>query len=270
LPFWLAVLSLVVMILGSFGPWIRALFVSVSGTEGDGLYFAIGAAIALGSLWVYASTGRRAALIWPILLGAGVAADSARIIYEVEQESRAELFGEEIDVAQVLWGLYATLIAGAAVTLLCLYLALQHLRPTPAAGSATRTPIEGRPEGEPLETGTVPVPAQRAATGASQEQRGSRRTTAWVIAGGGAALALALGVATGFLLGADTRTRTTPAQWPTRVQPPRRLPRQSQARAVCASPTRGSLFVPAWFRPSRAGRKLRVVGTRNLGWPTNT
>jgi Protein of unknown function (DUF2510) len=210
-PFWFAVLGLVVMILGSFGPWIRALFVSVSGTEGDGLFFIIGAAIAFGSLWVYAKTGRRTALVWPILLGAGVAADSARIIYEIEQESRAELFGEEIEVAQVQWGLYATLIAGAVVTLLCLYLLLQHQRPRTARehgpGAAARIPTPvGEAQGDPdeLETRTVAIPArEQAAADASQEQRGSRRSTAWLIAGGGAVLALAVGIATAFILSAD-------------------------------------------------------------------
>jgi hypothetical protein len=128
--FWLALLSLVAIVVGSFMPWARALFISVSGTEGDGIWFIIGAALVLASLWAYAKTKGRGALLFPGIYGAFVAGDSLRIIARLEEESEAQLFGESIRVAEVGPGLYVTLIGGAALLLFTLVLAFRYSRPT--------------------------------------------------------------------------------------------------------------------------------------------
>jgi Protein of unknown function (DUF2510) len=130
------VLSVVAIVVGSFMPWARALFISVSGTEGDGVWFLIGAALALGSLWAYAKRQGRGALAFPGIYAAFVAGDSLRIIVQIEEESEAELFGESIQVATVGPGLYVTLIAGAALLLFTLVLTFRRSQPTTSREAA--------------------------------------------------------------------------------------------------------------------------------------
>lgn len=135
--FWWAVASVVFMAVGSFGPWARALFVNVSGLEGDGLITLAIAVAAAAALWRYAAGGNRAFLV-VITGGAAVAAGIG--IYdanEIESRSSIEFFGQQLDLASVGWGLY--LLIGASISLAIAALALyrqerprqdSNLRPT--------------------------------------------------------------------------------------------------------------------------------------------
>jgi hypothetical protein len=129
--FWLAGVVLVALIIGSLGTWARAVFASVSGMEGDGKYFALGAVIGIASLWRYAKAGGRGVLLYLGLLGAFVAYDSIRIIGNINDASHTTLFGEDVTVASVGWGLYVTVVTGFALVVLSLILAFGYgPRPT--------------------------------------------------------------------------------------------------------------------------------------------
>ena len=62
---WWAAASGGLMIVGAFGPWARALFVTVYGIDGDGWFLIGGGVVALGVLYLYARRGRATSKILP-------------------------------------------------------------------------------------------------------------------------------------------------------------------------------------------------------------
>jgi hypothetical protein len=127
--FWWAAGSAVFMAVGSFGPWARALFINVSGLEGDGVITLAIAVAAAAALWRYAATGNPAFLI-AITAGAVVAA--AIGIYdatEIESQSSIDFFGEQLELASVGWGLYLMIAASISLAIAALALYWRHRAP---------------------------------------------------------------------------------------------------------------------------------------------
>ncbi len=127
--FWMMGLAILGIIVGSFGPWVTNALVSQSGMDVDGIWFILGALSALGSLWAFAKTRARGALVWPLLVGLFVAGDSIRVLSEISDNDTAQLLGRTIDIAEPGWGIYLTLGAGVAMVVLSAVLAFRRRDP---------------------------------------------------------------------------------------------------------------------------------------------
>jgi hypothetical protein len=116
------------MVIGAIGPWVDAFLVTVAGLSGDGWIVLVAAVAALIGL-AYASSSKTRGLLGPIaviVILAGLVA-AATSIYDLSQilGTKAELFGEDISVANPGWGLW--LSAGASVALIMAGVALFSL-----------------------------------------------------------------------------------------------------------------------------------------------
>jgi hypothetical protein len=113
---WVAAIASVAMIIGGFGPWATALgFVSVNGTQGDG-WLVIAAGVAgLLLLWAEARSRQGGGLLLAAgLAGAGGAAVAIYYLAQIES-AQGELFGEDVDLIDPAWGLYASILGGATL-----------------------------------------------------------------------------------------------------------------------------------------------------------
>jgi hypothetical protein len=98
--------------LGSLGPWAHVLFMSVSGTSGDG-QLTLGAAV-IGALALGLRGRGAGAIVAAVVSLLALAAAGYDLINISHLVSQATLDGTQ--VATVGWGLYLT-VAGAAVAL---------------------------------------------------------------------------------------------------------------------------------------------------------
>jgi hypothetical protein len=106
----------VLMLLGAFGPWVKALGQSVGGTDGSNDGWLVVAAAALGGLLFYLARSHRAAATWPVLGGvAGLVItihDRNNVQHAIDQGGA---FAQAL--ASVGWGLNLALLASASMTL---------------------------------------------------------------------------------------------------------------------------------------------------------
>ena len=166
--FYWAGLAVLAIIAGSLGPWARALIVTVNGTDGDGKWFLVGSLFIVGSLWGYAKSGSKGALILPALAGLFIAGDSISILNRINDASHTTLFGKSVTIAQVEWGLYACLIGGAALFLASLVLALGQ--PQSASSTAGDSVVGGTGASD-----AAPAPSQPAGWYTDPVQSGHER-----------------------------------------------------------------------------------------------
>jgi hypothetical protein len=129
LRLWWLGASAALMIVGSLGPWARALFVSVSGTDGDGVLTLLGGLAAVGAAFFYARTSARPRPWWPLALCLGVAvvgvAITANVWWDLESSdgsedssSTSDEFSFDLDtdaLVTVSWGLILTLVASISL-----------------------------------------------------------------------------------------------------------------------------------------------------------
>lgn len=146
--FWWVGISAALVCVGSIGPWASLLFISVSGTKGDGQITLVLGLAALILVAVYALTSRRPRPAWPLILivlaglGAGGTgaydwANLQRAISDAESEDN--IFSATISVE---WGLVLMTIAGFSLALAAFITYLRRSRePAPVA----RAPASGPP-----------------------------------------------------------------------------------------------------------------------------
>jgi hypothetical protein len=104
------------MIVGALGPWAKALgIVSVSGVDGDGWFVVAAAVVAAFLLWRHAQAGGRGPLVGIIVAGAVAAAVCAIDLIDIQSKSSTEFFGEDVDVIDPAWGIYACLLGSGAL-----------------------------------------------------------------------------------------------------------------------------------------------------------
>ena len=130
LRLWWLGASAALIIIGSFGPWARALFVSVSGTDGDGVVTLLGGVAAVVAAFLYARTSTRPRPWWPIALCLAVAvvgvAITANVWWDLESSDGADEssstsedeFSFDFDtdaLVTVSWGLILTLVASISL-----------------------------------------------------------------------------------------------------------------------------------------------------------
>lgn len=111
---WWGLISAVVMIIGSFGPWAKVLgLITVNGTDdgGDGWVVIVAAAVGAVAFVLWRVRSRR----WLILTVIAAAAGLATTIYD-----RIDLEGttEGIDIGSLVdaaWGIYVAMIGSASL-----------------------------------------------------------------------------------------------------------------------------------------------------------
>jgi hypothetical protein len=119
---WIAVIASAAMIIGGFGPWATALgFVSVNGTQGDGWLVIVAGAAGLLTLWAEARSRQGGLLVAAGLAGAGGAAVAIYHLARIES-AQGEIFGENVDLVDPAWGLYVSMLAGAALVIVAFVL----------------------------------------------------------------------------------------------------------------------------------------------------
>jgi hypothetical protein len=117
------------MVVGSFGPWFRAIFVTVSGVDGDGWLVIAAAAIGGSMLYLYSRRNRRAN--WPLIIAAiaGIAGATVAIA-DLEDAlgtqsggdgDGANLFGNT-DLITPAWGIWMATVSSVGLTIFSLIL----------------------------------------------------------------------------------------------------------------------------------------------------
>jgi len=125
--FWVAIAGGGGMIIGGFGPWARALFVSVSGAEGDGWFLIIGGGLTVLMVvaWGKSRGQARAILMLPLLAGV---VGFAVVIYDYNsladvQTDESGLLGG-VDLVSPGWGLILCGVASVVAVVACISLLL--------------------------------------------------------------------------------------------------------------------------------------------------
>jgi hypothetical protein len=137
--------SAVLMLLGAFGPWVKALGQSVGGTDGSNDGWLVVAAAVVGILLFYAARNSRTAGVWALLGGiAGVAVtlyDRSRVQSAIDQGGALTQA-----LVQVGWGLNLALAGSVSMTIAAAVYWLkarehvQALRPPSSVPSPTPAP----------------------------------------------------------------------------------------------------------------------------------
>jgi hypothetical protein len=113
---WWVIGSAALMVLGAFGPWVKALGQSVGGTDGSNDGWLVVAAAVIGGLLFYVTREHRAAGVWPFLGGiAGIGVT----LYDRSNVQDAINNGGVLAQAlvQVGWGLNLALAASVSTSL---------------------------------------------------------------------------------------------------------------------------------------------------------
>ena len=138
--FWAAVAAAAAMMVGGLGPWTTTLHFSTYGTEGDGwVMIATGAFVAAHLAWTHARSVSGKGTAAGLLLGGAVAAATA--VYDLTDISAIANGSEPAFLQDVLspgWGLYVSLGAGVALTILALAI---------LAGEVMFDPVHDEPVG---------------------------------------------------------------------------------------------------------------------------
>ena len=129
------------MLIGAFGPWIKALGQSVSGTDGSNDGWLIVVAAGVGAALFYVRRSSRTAGVWPVLAGIGgvivTLYDRSNIQDKIHQGG-ALLQA----VAQVGWGLNLALAASASMAIAGVVVWAQSAKDEPASTSTPSPPPE--------------------------------------------------------------------------------------------------------------------------------
>lgn len=114
LQIWVLV-SVALMLLGAFGPWVKALGQSVGGTDGSNDGWFVVAAAGLAGLLFYLARTRRVAGIWPLLGGIGGLGVTLYDRNNIHDAISGNALAQAL--VQVGWGLNLAVIASASLTL---------------------------------------------------------------------------------------------------------------------------------------------------------
>lgn len=141
LPIFTAVCALLVVI-GSFAPWARVVFITVNGTDGDGvLTMILGIAAGIGAVVRIARPAAHRWLAWMLLVLFGLAAAIA--IYDWANLSRVT-DDDAIFKIEVGWGLPVLALSALAGAVLAL---IQGIRPVAARLPSLPAAVEFAPAG---------------------------------------------------------------------------------------------------------------------------
>ena len=136
--------SAALMVVGAFGPWVNALGISVSGTDGSNDGWFVVAAAAFGAVLFYAGRERRSGAVWPFLAGA---AGVAVTLYDRQNVQNAINQGGTFAqaLAHVGWGLNLALLASASMAVAALASKASRQKPSLNVSSPTPPPTSPPP-----------------------------------------------------------------------------------------------------------------------------
>jgi hypothetical protein len=140
-PAWWAGVSLVLMVVGAFGPWVKVFgIVTINGTDGgrDGWVVIGAAAVAALLLLIYAKARRKWLLVLPVLAGLAGAATAAYDINDISGLASGTFFGAG-ETFSTQWGIYVSLVGSVSLALAALALMIARREPAPEA-EAVATP----------------------------------------------------------------------------------------------------------------------------------
>ena len=123
------------MLVGSFGPWAKAFFVSVSGTDGsnDGWLVVVAAIVGgIGLIRRAATTGRGAALL-------ATTAGIAGTVVTIHDRNQVTNVGSG-SLVQIGWGLNLALLASVALAVVGAVLLFSKSQQTPTQYSSPAAP----------------------------------------------------------------------------------------------------------------------------------
>jgi hypothetical protein len=132
---WWVVVSLVLMVIGAFGPWVKVFgIVTINGTDGgrDGWVVIGAAAVAALPLLIYARAHRKWLLVFPVLAGLAGAATAAYDISDISRLGSGSVFGAG-DTFSTEWGIYLALVGSLSLTLASLVLMVRRVTAEPEA-----------------------------------------------------------------------------------------------------------------------------------------
>jgi hypothetical protein len=145
---WMGI-SVALMLVGAFGPWVKALGTSVNGTDGSNDGWLVVAAAGIGGLLFFVLRERRQAGVWPLLGGLGGLAVTVHDRSNVQNAINGNALASAL--VQVGWGLNLALGASISMTVAAVVYLIAFRRPplvTPAPAPpppiATETPA-GQP-----------------------------------------------------------------------------------------------------------------------------
>lgn len=161
IQYWV-IASMALAVLGSFGPWVKALGQSVSGVDGSNDGWLVIGAVLLGGLLFYATRTSRGAGLWA-LLGGG--AGLAITIYDRSNvQNVIDSSGLASALVQVGWGLNVALAGSASLAVAGLVGLLQSGNAAPSAAPfaaptsmPTAPPSALPPDPPPAAPTTAPV-----------------------------------------------------------------------------------------------------------------
>ena len=143
---WWAVGSMVLMVIGAFGPWAKVLGIAtVNGTDGgrDGWIVVGAAVVAAAVIATFLRWPRRWLLTLPILAGIAGAATAAYDINDINSlaPSSDSLFGD-VDVVDTGWGIYLALVSSVSLAVASIALWVETKR-RGGAPEVSQTPDAG-------------------------------------------------------------------------------------------------------------------------------
>ncbi len=160
-------LSAVLMVVGAFGPWVKALGQSASGTDGsnDG-WLVVGAAV-LGCALFFAMRKTRVGGVWPLLAGiAGLAVTLYDRNHLNNAINRGGPFAQA--VAQIGWGLNLALAASISLGIAGVVYFFQRPEAQPPTVPASPSPLNVPPSPPPTTPPTGDSPASEQGTQPAQ------------------------------------------------------------------------------------------------------
>jgi hypothetical protein len=122
LLFWAAVAAAAAMVVGGLGPWTTTLHFSTNGTDSDGwVMIATGAFVGAHLAWTHTRSFSGKGTAAGLLLAGGIVAATA--VYDITDISAIANGSEPAFLQDVLnpgWGIYVSLAAGVALSILAL------------------------------------------------------------------------------------------------------------------------------------------------------
>ena len=132
--------SLVLMVVGAFGPWAKVLIITINGTDDgkDGWVVVGAAAVAAVFLGLYLWRRKTWLLILPTLAGCLAAATAGYDISDINSLAASELGGDAVSTE---WGIYVALAGSISLILASVALIVETRR--------SRQPADLTPTPEP-------------------------------------------------------------------------------------------------------------------------